>query len=171
PLMAALLAFVSWRGSFLILGLASLAWLFVWAWYFRNDPRDHPAITKADLAALPAPAGRAPRAVPWLQLARHMLPVTIVDFCYAWPLWLFLSWIPSFFFETYHLTLQSSAIFAGGVLLAGVVGDPVGGVASDRLLHMTGSLVVARRSVIVTGFLGAFVFLLPLVLTPPLSTT
>jgi MFS family permease len=169
PLMAALLAFMSWRSSFLILGLASLAWLFVWAWYFRNDPRDHPAITKADLAALPPPAGRAPRAVPWLRLARHMLPVTIVDFCYGWTLWLFLSWIPSFFFENYHLNLQSSALFAGGVLLAGVVGDTVGGVASDCLLHMTGSLVVARRSVIVTGFLGAFVFLLPVVLKHDLT--
>ena len=169
PLMAALLAFVSWRGSFLILGLASLAWLFVWAWYFRNDPRDHPAITKADLEVLPAPAGRAPRTVPWLRLARHMLPVTIVDFCYGWTLWLFLSWIPSFFFENYRLNLQSSAIFAGGVLLAGVVGDTVGGVASDRLLHRTGSLVAARRSVIVTGFLGAFVFLLPVVLKHDLT--
>jgi nitrate/nitrite transporter NarK len=169
PLMAALLAFISWRGCFLILGLASLAWLFVWAWYFRNDPRDHPAITKADLATLRAPADRAPRAVPWLRLARHMLPVTIVDFCYGWTLWLFLSWIPSFFFENYHLNLQSSAIFAGGVLLAGVVGDTVGGLASDRLLHMTGSLVVARRSVIVTGFLGAFVFLLPVVLKHDLT--
>ena len=39
-----------------------------------------------------------------------------------------------------------------------------GGLASDRLLRMTGSLVIARRSVIVTGFLGAFVFLIPVVL-------
>ena len=164
PLMAALLAFVSWRASFVILGLASMLWLFAWAWYFRNDPREHPAITKADLAALPPPAGRASRRVPWLALARHMLPVTIVDFCYGWTLWLFLSWIPSFFFENYHQNLQASAMFSGGVLLAGVIGDTVGGIASDRLLQRTHSLVVARRGVIVTGFLGAFVFLLPVIL-------
>jgi hypothetical protein len=24
--------------------------------------------------------------------------VTAVDFCYGWTLWLFLSWIPSFFY-------------------------------------------------------------------------
>ena len=48
PLMAALLAIATWRVSFVILGLASLVWLFVWAWYFRNDPRKHPAITQAD---------------------------------------------------------------------------------------------------------------------------
>jgi MFS family permease len=164
PLMAGLMVFVSWRASFVILGLASLLWLFVWVWYFRNDPRDHPAIAKPDLAALPAPVGRSARTVPWLPLARHMLPVTIVDFCYGWTLWLFLSWIPSFFFENYHLNLQASDMYTGGVLFAGVIGDTVGGIASDRLLHKTGSLVVARRSVIVTGFLGAFIFLIPVIL-------
>jgi MFS family permease len=164
PLMAGLLAFVSWRVSFVILGSASLLWVFAWAWYFRNEPRAHPAITKADLSFLPPPAGHASRRVPWLALARHMLPVTIVDFCYGWTLWLFLSWIPSFFFENYHQNLQASAMFSGGVLLAGVIGDTVGGIFSDRLLERTHSLVVARRGVIVTGFMGAFVFLLPVIL-------
>jgi len=158
PLMAALLLFVSWRRSFVILGLASLAWLVVWAWYFRNDPREHPAITEADLAALPEPGGER-RAVPWLRLARRILPVTMVDFCYGWTLWLFLSWIPAFFFENYHLNLQASAMFSAAVLFAGVIGDTAGGVVTDRLLRKTGNLVLARRSVIVAGFLGALVFL------------
>jgi len=164
PLMAGLLAVVSWRGSFVILGVASLFWILAWAWYFRNDPHEHPAITQADLAALPERRGKNRPAIPWLRLARRILPVTIVDFCYGWTLWLFLSWIPAFFFENYHLNLQSSALFSAGVLFAGVIGDTVGGVVSDLLLRKTGSLVVARRSVIVAGFLGAFVFLMPVVL-------
>ena len=169
PLMAGLLAFVSWRASFVILGLTSLLWLFVWVWHFRNEPRAHPAITKADVASLPPPAAPASGAVPWVALARHMLPVTIVDFCYGWTLWLFLSWIPTFFFENYHQNLQASAMFSGGVLLAGVIGDTVGGIFSDRLLHRTRSLLVARRGVIVTGFLGALVFLLPVILLHDLT--
>ena len=48
--------------------------------------------------------------------------------------------------------------------MAGVIGDTVGGVISDRLLHRTGNLALARRGVIVAGFLGAFVFLIPVVL-------
>ena len=164
PIMAVMLLFISWRGSFVVLGLLSFAWLAAWAGYFRNDPKEHPAVTDADLAALPAVTGARRKVVPWLPLARRILPVTIVDFCYGWTLWLFLSWIPSFFFENYHLNLQSSAMFSGGVLFAGVIGDTVGGLATDRLLRMTGSLVVARRTVIVTGFLGAFVFLVPVIL-------
>jgi sugar phosphate permease len=163
PIMAGLFVFSTWRGSFVILGTASLVWLVMWVWYFRDDPREHPAMTPAVLETLPVRAGGA-RTIPWLRLARHMMPVTIVDFCYGWTLWLFLTWIPVFFFENYHQNLQASALFSGGVLLAGVIGDTTGGVVSDRLLHKTRSLAIARRGVIVAGFLGAFVFLIPVVL-------
>jgi MFS family permease len=97
-------------------------------------------------------------------LARRILPVTAVDFCYGWTLWLFLSWIPGFFFENYHLNLQSSAMYSAGVLSAGIIGDTLGGVISDGLLRKTGSLVLARRSVMIAGFLGAFVFMMPVIL-------
>jgi MFS family permease len=171
PLMAGLLLFVSWRRSFVILGGASLVWLLAWAWYFRNDPREHPGITATDLASLPQPARRDRPVIPWLRLARRIWPVTLVDFCYGWTLWLFLTWIPAFFFENYHLNLRSSAMFSASVLFAGVIGDTAGGVATDRLLRRTGSLVVARRSVIVTGFLGALIFLCPVVLFHNLAIT
>jgi len=164
PLMAALLVFISWRVSFVVLGLASLVWLFVWAWYFRNDPRNHSGVSEADLATLPKRSEKTNEPVPYLRLARRILPVTLVDFCYGWTLWLFLSWIPAFFFENYHLNLQTSALFSAGVLFSGVVGDTVGGLASDRILRRTGNLVTARRSVLVTGFLGAVVFLVPVIL-------
>jgi MFS family permease len=164
PILAGLLVFSTWRGSFVILGAVSLLWPVAWAWYFRNDPREHPAMTLAILKTLPVRASGAAPTIPWLRLARHMMPVTVVDFCYGWTLWLFLTWIPVFFFENYHQNLQASALFSGGVFLAGVVGDTMGGVVSDRLLRTTSSLRVARRGVIVTGFLGAFVFLIPVVL-------
>lgn len=163
-LVAALIVFVSWRVSFVILASTTLAWLLVWAYYFRDDPRDHASVTAADLAKLPERHAIRRRSIPWMRLARCILPVTLVDFCYGWTLWLFLSWIPSFFLENYHLNLQVSAMFSVGVLSAGVIGDTVGGVISDRLLEKTGSLLLARRSVIIAGFLGAFVFLLPVML-------
>jgi MFS family permease len=164
PIMAGLLLFSTWRGTFVMLGALSLLWPIVWLWYFRNNPREHSAMTPAILATLPVRAAGAARTIPWLRLARHVMPLTIVDFCYGWTLWLFLTWIPAFFFENYHQNLQASALFSGGVLLAGVVGDTAGGVATDRLLRKTGSLVIARRGVIVAGFLGAFVFLIPVVM-------
>jgi MFS family permease len=164
PIMAGLLAFSTWRGSFVILGVVSLLWPVAWAWYFRNDPREHRSMNAEVLETLPVRTPGAAKNVPWMRLARHVLPVTLVDFCYGWTLWLFLTWIPAFFFENYHQNLQASALFSGGVLFAGVIGDTVGGIVSDRLLRSTRSLAIARRGVIVAGFLGALVFLIPVML-------
>ncbi|HEX9468580.1 MAG TPA: MFS transporter, partial [Bradyrhizobium sp.] len=108
--------------------------------------------------------GNATTPVPWLKLFRRMLPVTAVDFCYGWTLWLFLSWIPSFFYQNYQQNLMQSAFYSAGVFLAGVIGDTLGGVVSDRILRRTGDRTAARRNVIVAGMLGGFLFLFPVTL-------
>jgi MFS family permease len=164
PLIAWLVALVSWRGAFVLLAALSLFWVVIWVLYFRDVPTS-PPLTAQELATLPA-RGRSqvPEPVPWPQLFRRMLPVTAVDFCYGWTLWLFLSWIPSFFFQNYHQNLTQSAFYSAGVFLAGVIGDTLGGVVSDRILHRTGKRTPARRNVIVAGMLGGFVFLIPVML-------
>lgn len=156
PIVAFLIYQFGWRIGFVVLGLASFIWVVVWYAYFRDDPADHPRITQAELDALPAPRKvGAKQNVPWGRLTKRMLPVTITYFCYGWTLWLFLGWLPSFFKQSYGLDLKNSALFASGVFFAGVVGDTVGGVFSDRILKRTGNLKLARLSVIVLGFLGA----------------
>jgi MFS family permease len=164
PLIALLVTLVSWRGSFVVLAFASLAWVVAWWLLFRDVPTT-PPLSPEEFATLPARSrNNAREPVPWLKLFMRMLPVTAVDFCYGWTLWLFLSWIPSFFYQNYHQDLQKSAFYSAGVFLAGVVGDTLGGVASDRILRRTGDRDAARRNVIVTGMLGAFLFLIPVML-------
>ncbi|KOX44515.1 MFS transporter [Streptomyces purpurogeneiscleroticus] len=171
PLIAFLIVALSWRDSFIIIGLISFAWVGLWWFYFRDDPREHKGVTEQELAVLPPVkiAGER-KAVPWGRLLRRMLPVTLTDFCYGWTLWLFLNWIPSYFLHQHHLDIKKSAIFASGVFFAGVVGDTVGGVVSDRILRRTGDVARARVSVIVVGFLGAFAFMLPVLFTTDLLT-
>nr|WP_200917567.1 MULTISPECIES: MFS transporter [unclassified Methylobacterium] len=156
PIVAVLIYHVGWRLGFVVLGVASFAWVVVWYLYFRDDPKDHPAITPEELAVLPPPSKvGAKQNIPWSRLTLRMLPVTLTYFCYGWTLWLFLGWLPSFFKLNYGLDLKNSALFASGVFFAGVVGDTLGGVFSDRILKKTGNLKLARLSVIVVGFLGA----------------
>jgi sugar phosphate permease len=165
PLVVYLMALVTWRGSFIILGIISLAWAVAWVWYFRNDPGDHTGITTAELELLPNYALRkvqkkAP--VPWLRLTRRMLPVTVVYFCYGWTLWLYLAWIPLFFLHSYQLDLKSSSLFSGGVFFAGVLGDALGGVVSDWILRKTADLNKARRNPVVVSYLCSVVATLPI---------
>lgn len=163
PLVAMLVLSLSWRGSFIIVGVISFAWVALWWFYFRDDPRDHKAVTQEEIAVLPPlKTASERRPVPWIRLLTRILPVTLTDFCYGWTLWLFLSWIPSFFLHEYHLNLKQSALFASGVFFAGVIGDTVGGTVSDLILRRTGNVSLARVSVIVVGFLGAFFCMLPI---------
>ena len=171
PLVALLIVSISWRGSFVVVGLISFAWVALWWIYFRDDPREHRSITPEEVVTLPEIKVLAERPpVPWRRLLKRMLPVTLTDFCYGWTLWLFLSWIPSFFLHEYHLDIKKSAVFASGVLFADVVGDTVGGVLSDRVLKRSGNFAKARVGVIVVGFLGAFAFMLPVLLVKDLVT-
>jgi len=166
-LMVWLMALVSWRGSFVVLGIVSLAWAAVWVWYFRDDPGDHPSITNAELELLPKFVPRKERkheTVPWSALATRMLPVTLVYFCYGWTLWLYLAWVPSFFLHSYHLDLTKSALFSSGVFFAGVLGDATGGVATDWILQKTADLNKARRNLVVVCYLVSLVFMLPILL-------
>lgn len=159
PLVVLMMAYVGWRGAFVVLGIVSFAWVLVWVFYYRDDPREHKSITGEDLERLAIrdrtakPAAKPP--VPWRRLVPRMAPVTLTYFCYGWSLWLYLNWLPSFFKDGYGLDIKNSALFASGVFFAGVVGDTLGGVMSDRILKKTGDLQKARRNVICLGMLGA----------------
>src|SRR5262245_32215909 len=172
PIVAWLIALVTWRGSFVTLGLLSLIWVFTWIWYFRDTPSEHAGVTPQELERLPnrgVAVKREHARVPWGRLARRMMPVTIVYFCYGWTLWLYLNWLPSFFLNQYRLDLRKSALFASAVFFAGVVGDWLGGEISDGILKRTGNVRTARLSVVTLGFLGSFVCLLPMFATRDLT--
>jgi MFS family permease len=164
PLIAILIVATSWRGAFVWVGVASLVWVVVWFWYFRDEPSKHSGVTADELRTLPSPAGPRPK-VAWTPLIRAMWPVTLTYFCYGWTLWLYLNWIPLFFKTNYHLDIKNSAIFASGVFFAGVVGDTLGGMLSDTIRRRTGNVRLARLSVTVLGFSGAFLSLLPIFFT------
>jgi len=173
PIVAWLITIVAWRGSFVALGCASLVWVFAWFLYFRDNPADHPGMTREALDELPGrgvPERTVRPEVPWAALTKRMVPVTIVYFCYGWTLWLYLTWLPSYFLHAYQYDLPKSALFTSAVFSAGVVGDYLGGVVSDRVLHRTGDLQKARRNVVMLGFLGSFICMLPIFMTHDLVT-
>ena len=163
----------SWRVSFIVLGGVSLIWVLVWWLYFRDDPGTHRGITQRELAFLPDYAAKKDRKkdpIPWGALVKRMAPVTLVYFCYGWTLWLYLTWLPSFFMHGYKLNLKNSALFASGVYLLGVVGDAVGGWVSDFILKRTGDRNKARRNLVIAGFLLSLLFMVPVLRSHDLNT-
>jgi len=88
-----------------------------------------------------------------------------VDFCYGWSLWVFLTWLPSYLSDARGFRLNQMALMTTLPLLAGVVGDTLGGVVSDAIYRRTGNLRLARRTLLVTGLGGACAFMLPATVT------
>jgi ACS family D-galactonate transporter-like MFS transporter len=56
-------------------------------------------------------------------------------------------------------------LFTALPLLAGVVGDTLGGVISDFIYKRTGNLKLARRALLVIGLGGALLFIMPAIYT------
>ncbi|HUC71443.1 MAG TPA: MFS transporter [Stellaceae bacterium] len=164
PIVAFLIIWFSWRFSFVVLGILSAVWAALWWWYFREDPRAHPAITSAELAALPAadPAGRIGSGpVPWRRLIPRVAPLMIIYFCQGWTGWLYVTWMPSLFQKNYGLDLKKSSLFYAAMLFSAMIAELLGGVVTDYLLRRTRSLPIARSLLIATSWVLAVAGLVP----------
>ena len=124
PIVALLITWFSWRFSFVALGVVSAFWAAAWWWFFHEDPRQHPRITRAELAALPAadPAGRIGSGpVPWRRLVPRVAPLMIVYFCQGWTGWLFVTWMPSLLQKNYGLDLKKSSFLYAAMLFCAMI--------------------------------------------------
>ncbi len=168
--VAAIIVVSGWRESFIIVGTLSMMWALVWFALFRDRPKDMKGITSLELSEIPdIPKASQRPPVPWRKLMRTILPVTLVDFGYGWVAWVFFTWIPTLLQTTYNQDISHYGLLTSLILVGGVVGDTLGGVLSDRILRRTGNARNARRTMLLIGFIGSLLCLLPLVFTPPLT--
>jgi MFS family permease len=168
--VAALIVASGWRSSFIYVGVLSMLWAVIWYVMFRDRPKDVKGITSTELAEIPdipKPADVPP--IPWRRLIKTILPVTLVDFGYGWVAWVFFTWIPTLLATTYHQNVSSYGLLTSLVLVGGVVGDTLGGFVSDWILRRTLNARLARRTLLLIGFIGSLLCLIPLVFTPPLN--
>ncbi|GAC1306087.1 MAG: MFS transporter [Steroidobacteraceae bacterium] len=142
PLLIVLLTrHVGWQGALLWTAVPVALITVAWAWYGRNRPREHPAVTPAELAELDAPADARPLTL--LRLWRIMSDRNV--------LWLTLSYLLmnyAFYWLTFwsFVYLVKVRHFAGlesgfvGMLpwIGAAIGATVGGFLTDRLVERFG---------------------------------
>jgi len=176
PLVVLIMSQLGWRPVFLICGVIGLMWSAWWGWSYRNLPEEHGLVNRAELerirgvdanGAIKPPPVEKQTNVPWATLVRspNMWAIMCAYFTYVYCLWIFLSWLPSYLIEVRHFTLIKVGLFASLPLFAGVIGDTVGGLATDWLLKKTGSAKIGRRVVAIVGLLGCAVCIVPAALT------
>jgi nitrate/nitrite transporter NarK len=169
PIVALLITWFSWRFSFVALGVVSAVWAAAWWWSFYEDPRQHPRITRAELAALPEtdPQGQIGSGpVPWRRLVPRVAPLMIVYFCQGWTGWLFVTWMPSLLQKNYGLDLKKSSLLYAAMLFCAMIAEFLGGVVTDYLLGRTRNLQIARSRMIAASWVLVVAGLVPATLLP-----
>jgi D-galactonate transporter len=172
PIVVLIMTTLGWRSVFYICGAVGFVWSVLWYFAYRNLPEDHALVNEAELKHIRGTdeKGNVKKAnvekkpsVPWGTLLRspNMWAIMCAYFTYVYCLWIFLSWLPSYLVEFRHFTLLKVGFLASLPLWAGVVGDTVGGLATDWLLAKTGNIRLARKLVAIVGMLGCAAFIVP----------
>ena len=169
PIVVALILGYGWRTAFVVLGVLSFLWVLLWIWLYRNRPREHWLTNDQEVEMLERTTVQGaqqdkPGPTPWGPLIRGMWPVTLTDFCYGWSLWVFLTWIPSYLTTARHFNLKQLALYATLPLLAGVIGDTLGGISSDALWQR-GRHRLARAGQTALFLILSLAFVVPAVFT------
>jgi sugar phosphate permease len=172
PIVVAIMTAFGWQWAFYACGAVGIVWAAWWWFAYRNLPEEHALVNRAELQRIRGtdaqgnvnpPKIEARANVPWVHLLRspNMWAIMCAYFTYVYCLWIFLSWLPSYLVDYRHFTLIKVGWLASLPLLAGVVGDTVGGLATDWLLRKTGSARFSRRLVAIVGLLGCVAFIVP----------
>lgn len=164
PLLALLvIQRLGWRMSFVAFGAAGLLWAAAWAWWFRDDPADHPGVSAEELAwirqtpsAGPATAAglrdtsseeagstgvsRTAERVPWaaLRRSRNLYAICGMYFAFGYGLYFYFTWLPTYLIQVLGFSALAGGIFSGLPFVLAGMANVLGGRLTDRLARSRG---------------------------------
>jgi len=162
PLIASLMSSFGWQRALAWCALPVLALIGGWAWYGRDTPREHPAVTEAELAELGPVAERVDHAISWqrvweLMRNRDVLALTASYICMNYVFYLLANWSFLYLVQERHFTVLESGWLASTPPLAAAIGAGVGGqlasVLGERYGVRTGLRIIPLLSLPAAGVL------------------
>ncbi|HVX91083.1 MAG TPA: MFS transporter [Candidatus Paceibacterota bacterium] len=149
PLVAWVMGYVNWRVAFMLFGALGIVWAAGFFRWFRDRPREHPAVNAAELALLDGAEINAPRRleVPWGRLltSRTVWLLWLQYFCMSYGWYFYVTWLPTYLRQARGVPLAPSAWLAGLPLFFGGIGCIVGGWLARQLAARWGDVRRARR--------------------------
>jgi ACS family hexuronate transporter-like MFS transporter len=160
PLVGFIAVSYSWRAAFVAVALVGLVWVAAWVMLVTDRPEQHPKLSAAEQADIlrPVPDEVPPPAVATLgELLRRpaILATAFAFFGYAYILYFFLSWFPSYLTMVHHLSIQRMGVVNVIPWLVGFVGLASGGFVCDYVYRVTGRPLFARKLVLVSSLVIA----------------
>jgi len=148
PTTTWLIQMFSWPVVFYFNAAVGFLWVGIWLWYTTDTPREHPAVSAAELQHIEAHA--MPRATSHAPSFWSIISTPAVVFlCLTYMLYAFIAWIFILWFPTYLVEVRGfSRMAMGGIgmlpTFGSFLGMVVGGTISDWLLRRGFSARVAR---------------------------
>ncbi|WP_424252604.1 MFS transporter [Collimonas pratensis] len=153
-----------WRVPFVVIGIVGMLWVIMWSIFSSDRPEGNRWIrnTTRFSATNVSSVGLATAACPGKPLSVYLkspiiLATSLAYFGYAYILYFFLSWFPSYLMMERHLSLASMSIVNVIPWVLGFLGIALGGFTSDLIFKWTGNALKSRKIVIVGGLLVAAV--------------
>jgi len=136
PLIVNLMTRLGWQSALIWSSLPTLVLIALWGWYGRNTPRQHPAVTRQELAEIGshrAPGGAAePSSISVKQLLRllrerNVLLLAISYLCLNYTFYLLSNWVFLYLVQERKFSLSESGWLAMAPPLAAALGAGIGG--------------------------------------------
>lgn len=138
-----------WQRAFWVLGAMGLVWAVLFFLWFRDRPEEKASANQAECALIRAGAAEegsiyqdeAPAQVPWARLffSPNLLWLYVASFTAAFSWFFYVTFLPKYLKEQFHVDYAHSEIMTGLPLLVGGVACLAGGRLSDVLIRATGS--------------------------------
>jgi MFS family permease len=171
------LGFQGWRFGFVLLAVLGLVW--VWGFYiwFRDRPREHPAVNAEELAIIEHGTGAsssAPAPLSWRAMltSRTLWILSFMYFCSNAGWSVFITYDTQYLKTNLWLSGWELHVMSGMPLFLGGIGCVLGGMLTDRQVRYWGRRWGRTGQGFIAYGLGAAFFLLTIVFTtssPPLA--
>jgi ACS family glucarate transporter-like MFS transporter len=144
PLIASLMASIGWQRALLWASIPAIGLVSVWAWYGRDTPRMHPAMSSSELAEIgDRPDATADshinlRKVIQILGNRSVLLLAVSYLCMNYTFYLLSNWVFLYLVQERHFSILESGWLASAPPLAAAVGAGVGGALTGMLCRRLG---------------------------------
>lgn len=170
PIMGWLTLNYGWQSIFIFMGTLGIVITFAAAKVVHN-PLNHPAVNSEELdyirqgGALVDMDQRKVKSGPAVDFGafkqlitnRMLLGVYLGQYCINVLTFFFITWFPLYLAMEKGLDIKTVGFIAAIPAICGFLGGLLGGVISDRILRLTQSLSIARKTPIVLGMLLSMV--------------
>jgi len=158
-LVAWIALYLPWRLVFVMFGFVGVAWAALWYWWFRDEPREHPAVNAAEVKLIETTRGLPPGEVTrgtWSEVFRtpSLLPLCLQYVANSYGYYFFITWLPTYLVKARGMSSAELAIFSGLPLTLSAIADVSGGFTTDALCRRLG-LRAGMRSIGVVSYLLA----------------